>query len=256
MTQRDIFTPEEIVVPPRMREGIDNEAVATLVESIQRIGLQTPLSVRWSYDSDGCDIVTLVAGRHRLEAAKRLGMGLVDCVVFDCDENTARMWEIAENLHRADFTVAERAKHVAEWIRLCDLQPAQLDPIESRRADGRGHRPRSGINEAARQLGIDRKAAQRAVKIASLPEPVLEQARKERWSQSRLLNAAKPAPSVPPVRNGQEADEQAARDRLTPLLDQVEAALSDHGVAPAVLQALNHDERMFCSMLRQRLAAA
>jgi ParB family chromosome partitioning protein len=30
--------------------------------------------------------------------------------------NDARLWEIAENLHRAELTFAERAEHVAEWI--------------------------------------------------------------------------------------------------------------------------------------------
>ncbi len=30
------------------------------------------------------------------------------------------MWEIAENLHRAELTALERDEHVAEWIALAD----------------------------------------------------------------------------------------------------------------------------------------
>lgn len=30
----------------------------------------------------------------------------------------ARLWEIAENLHRSELTVQERADHVAEWVKL------------------------------------------------------------------------------------------------------------------------------------------
>jgi hypothetical protein len=59
-------------------------------------------------------------------------------------------------------------------------------------------------------------------------------------------------PLLPPVRNKLEADEQATRDRLTPLVDRVAHALVD--IAPTVLAALNNDESMFCSMLRERLA--
>ncbi len=78
--------------------------------------------------------------------------------------------EIAENLHRADLTVQERADHIAEWVRLTDrVQSAQIAPIESKRVDGRGHRKESGVNAVVRDLGIDRTEAQRSVKIASIP---------------------------------------------------------------------------------------
>ena len=49
--------------------------------------------------------------------------------------------EIAENLHRADLTALERDEHIAEWIRLADLQSAQLAQIETKRADGRRKGP-------------------------------------------------------------------------------------------------------------------
>jgi hypothetical protein len=59
----------------------------------------------------------------------------------------ARLWEISENLHRAELSVGERADQIAEWIRLTtEVQSAQVGPNESRRADGRGHRPAGGIS--------------------------------------------------------------------------------------------------------------
>lgn len=54
----------------------------------------------------------------------------------------------------------EHAEHVAAWIRLTGLQSAQLGPIESKRADSRGHRLAGGINAAVRELHIDRTEAQ------------------------------------------------------------------------------------------------
>lgn len=52
-------------------------------------------------------------------------------------DDEARMWEIAENLHRADLTVLERDEHIAEWVRLSDVQSSQAATIESKREDGR-----------------------------------------------------------------------------------------------------------------------
>ena len=72
-------------------------------------------------------------------------------------------------LHRADLTAAERDDHITEWARLTDakLQLAQLAPIESTRADGKGHRHESGVRAAARVLGLERTDVQRAIKVAS-----------------------------------------------------------------------------------------
>jgi hypothetical protein len=70
----------------------------------------------------------------------------------------------------------ERADNIARWLKLTG-QPAQAAPIESKRADGRGHRQESGINAAIRDLGIGRAEAQGSIKIASITP---EAARKSR----------------------------------------------------------------------------
>jgi ParB/RepB/Spo0J family partition protein len=71
------------------------------MESIKRIGLQTPITVRLY---DPADEPILISGRHRLEACKRLNMEFIDCIEFEGSETDARLWEIAENLHRADLS--------------------------------------------------------------------------------------------------------------------------------------------------------
>jgi ParB family chromosome partitioning protein len=76
----------------------------------------------------------------------------------------ARKAEIAENLHRAELTVQERADHIAEWVRLTEVS-AQVAPKPQ------GGRPESGVRAAARELGVERTEAHRAVKIASPPWP-------------------------------------------------------------------------------------
>lgn len=82
----------------------------------------------------------------------------------------ARLWEIAENLHRAELTVQERAEHIAEWVRLTEGKAAGATcagSLPDGRKAGPQHQAR-GINAATRELGIERTEAQRAVKIASM----------------------------------------------------------------------------------------
>lgn len=65
-----------------------------------------------------------------------------------------RLWEISENLHRAELSVLERAKLVKEWVGMTADHLPQVGAIESKREDGRGHRPESGVR-LARQLPVD-----------------------------------------------------------------------------------------------------
>lgn len=165
------------------RRPLNEDAISTLMASIEKVGLQYPITVRevdyWFDDQQGEQdgAYVLVAGAHRLEACKRLGMFHIEANVEAWDEKTARMWEIAENLHRADLTVLQRDEHVSEWIRLAELQSSQVATNESKREDGRGHRSESGVRAAARELNIDKDDAHRAVKVASLSDEAKEAAR-------------------------------------------------------------------------------
>ena len=60
----------------------------------------------------------VMAGRHRIAAARKLGWEEIEAREFDGDKDHARLWEIAENLHRADLTALERSEMIAEWVRL------------------------------------------------------------------------------------------------------------------------------------------
>lgn len=58
--------------------------------------------------------------------------------VMDADETQCRLWEIAENLHRAELSALERDEHVAEWIRLTGEKLRQPDAVSGGRGNGRG----------------------------------------------------------------------------------------------------------------------
>src|SRR6266850_8328030 len=91
-----------IIVPEGHRE-IDKEAIDGLADSIQAIGLQHPITVRRGADGE----CVLIAGRHRLEAYRRLGLPRIPARIME--ERWARLWSISENLHRVDPSQLDRA---------------------------------------------------------------------------------------------------------------------------------------------------
>jgi hypothetical protein len=112
----------------------------------------------------------------------------------------ARLWEIAENLHRAELTGAERREHIAEWAKLTGEKP-QLPhdgAIESKRADGRGSK--GGLRAAERELGIGHSEAQRAVKIASVTPEATEPSRPSE-PKAQALRASRIEIAALPARN-------------------------------------------------------
>ena len=108
--------------------------------------------------------------------ARRLGWETIPAQVVEVDRRGARLREIAENLHRNELTALERSTLVAEWCELIG-QSAQLEQIESKREDGRGHRPEGGDAKAARELNLSRGEVQRSKKVASLSPEAREAAR-------------------------------------------------------------------------------
>lgn len=184
---------DRIQVVDRLRSNLREETVTQIMESIPRVGgLLHPIAIRYvdgfAIDDDIIDgVPVLVAGRHRLEAMKRLGEQRIDCLIFET-ERQARRWEISENLHRNDLDRMQRAEHEAEWVKMEDEEGRSLQSghgvrNESKRDDGRGHRPESGIAKAARELPIPgkteeakRKHLSRSVLIAEKTTPEAKQA--------------------------------------------------------------------------------
>lgn len=176
---------EEIEIPEGRRQ-VDRAAVKRLAESIDRIGLRHPITVRRKRGESGKYI--LVAGLHRLEACRKLGREHVPATITSLSSGDARLWEIAENLHRADLTKLERDELVAEWVKIAgDEVLAQSEPKPS------GGRPEGGVRAAARDLGIERSDARRAVEVASLSDEAKQAARETGMDNNRsaMLAAAK-----------------------------------------------------------------
>lgn len=85
---------------------LDEGKVVSFMESIGRNGLRTPITV---FGEALAASVRLSAGGHRLEACRRLGRETILCFHEEGDAYDCELWEIDENLIRADLSPADRA---------------------------------------------------------------------------------------------------------------------------------------------------
>ena len=242
-----------VKVPEHRARGLDPAAVARLAESMAELGLQTPITVR-----DDGEWPVLVAGLHRLKAAEHLGWEKIDAIYLEGDERDARLWEISENLHRADLSAVERAEHIDEWRRLMVAKGAQVGhpPGGQQRSDagnkpqlvGNPGRPSKGHSATASALGVSHETVRRAERIAALPEDVRETAKAERWSQERLLEIARGKEAEDARRLNREADKLIAAQRI----DNATQWLS-HRLAATELHALGEMLAGVCAPLSKAL---
>jgi hypothetical protein len=69
------------------------------------------------------------------------------------NKDESRLWEIAENLHRAELTKLERDSNIAEWIKITERVSAQVA------AKPQGGRPEGGVRAASRGAPVPRGAS-------------------------------------------------------------------------------------------------
>lgn len=188
-----------IVSTPGLR-SLKDDAVASLAESMARVGQIVPITVNLDYRAANPDEVMpagatkyyVISGRHRVAAAAKLGWTTIECFVdYDADEVQAELWEIAENLHRAELTALERSEQIARWVVLTDQNV--LSQVATKHCVGR---PEGGVRAAARELGVDKDDAHRAVKVASLSDDAKQAAKEVGLDDNRsaLLQAARAEP--------------------------------------------------------------
>lgn len=96
------------ISPRSDARAVDPATIAGLAESIANVGLINPIRVRAS--GDGWEVI---AGVHRLEACKSLGLVEIAADVVTDDDLHAELAMIDENLCRAELTPSDRARQTA-----------------------------------------------------------------------------------------------------------------------------------------------
>ncbi len=129
------------------RERFDPEALEELADSIRQHGVLQPIAVR----ALGGGYYQIIAGERRWRAAREAGLDTIPVRVMEADDRSARVLALVENLQRQDLNPVEQAKGLNSLMK--DFGLTQ--------------------EAAAEQVGFSRPAVANALRLLSLPEPVL-----------------------------------------------------------------------------------
>ena len=160
-TQRRILDVASIAEGDRLRP-VDPEKVAQVARSFDEIGQITDIEVR--PQGEGW---LLVAGAHRLAAARKLGWTGIAASIFDGSDDLARLREIDENLFRHELNPLDEAVFLAERAEIY----RRLHP-ETAQFKGRMKTPaklagvpkaRAFSEDVAERTGIGRRTVERAL---------------------------------------------------------------------------------------------
>jgi hypothetical protein len=224
---------DNIRVDTRLRR-LDRAHLKFIADSISKIGLKTPIHI-----AKVDDRYRLVAGFHRLEACRQLGHQEIAAVVVDMDDITRQIWEIDENLARAELTAAEEAIHLARRKELYELKGGKI------LATPGGVQNVGFAKDAAEQIGRSKQGIHAAIAraeripdiqllvntsldkgveldaLAKLPEAE-QSALIEAATAGKKVSARSPKAPKPPAERRQE--------KVQPPVEAVAASADDDGV--------------------------
>jgi len=154
---------DKIKVNPGRREALP-EHIEELAKSIAEVGLLNPITVDREY--------TLIAGLHRLEAAKRLGWTEIECTVSSLEGLQAELAEIDENFVRCELTAVEygdlllRRKEIYETLHP-ETRKGQRNGKTSLKSENTSLlRTKSFTQDTADKLGIVKRTVERQIQAA------------------------------------------------------------------------------------------
>ena len=180
------------------RRDTEPEVIQKLSESMTVLGLLNPVAVSADH--------TLIAGLHRLEAAKSLGWTEIECNVCDLEGSQMELAEIDENYVRTNLTALERADLMKRRKKLYEtLYPETKAGISQaagmNRAKG-NHVSRtvrsttkSFLDDTAEKFGLSRSTVARMVQIGeNLTSAANEILKNTNVSQRTLLEISRMTP--------------------------------------------------------------
>jgi len=189
----------EIKVNPERREA-RAEAIRKLADSISELGLLNPITV-------DCEHI-LIAGLHRLEAAKLLGWTEIECTVSDLEGLQAELAEIDENFVRNDLSDAEfrelllRRKKVYENLHP-ETKAGVAQAVGMNRAMGNNvsapgaSTSKSFTSDTSEKLGISKRTVEENLQIAQNLTPTTKsiiQSTTEKIKKKDMLKLSRLSP--------------------------------------------------------------
>lgn len=182
------------------RRETDPAAVKELAGSISEVGLMNAITVDREY--------TLIAGLHRLEAAKLLGWSEIECNISSLEGLLAELAEIDENLIRRKLHYTDEGKQLA---RRKEIYEALHPETQQGKRNGQtskkdtvsvlGAKPFA--EDAAEQLGTTARSVRRKIQVSQKLEPeVQDLAKKENIRFRDALKLSR----LPPVQQKEAAN--------------------------------------------------
>ncbi|MCZ7535587.1 MAG: ParB/RepB/Spo0J family partition protein [Acidimicrobiia bacterium] len=136
------------------RDHFDEEALASLADSIREVGVLQPVLVRET--GDGYE---LIAGERRWRAARRVGLQTVPAIVRGADDASSLQQALIENVQREQLNPLEEAAAYQQLI-----EDFQLTHDDVARRVGKG---RATISNTLRLLQLP-PAVQRLLQLGTL----------------------------------------------------------------------------------------
>lgn len=151
---------QDIKVGNRKRVA-NKQKVQDIAQSIKTLGLLNPITVTPKLE--------LVAGLHRLEACRMLGLKKIDAVVKDFNRLKHELAEIDENLIRHELSIMEQGEMLLQRDQI--LEAMHLRAKNGRPKKGENNSPFLTTAKMAREVGISERVAQQRKQIARSISP-------------------------------------------------------------------------------------
>ena len=179
--RRSLPTPIDMIVVEGRLRSVDEAAVEHMAESMQRLGQLYPIQVNTIEPGQ----FRLVAGAHRIAAARKLGWTHIEAfLVDDLEEEEISLLEIDENLFRAELNSLDRCRFLAKRKEIYErlhpetrhganlvLPPRQHDKINGLRP---AERAPSFVEDTAASTRWSRRTISRSTRIGERISPDLQ----------------------------------------------------------------------------------
>lgn len=119
----------DIIAKNNIRKEIDEEKLKELANSINQIGLISPITVIKSKENGKYEVV---AGYRRLEAIKLLGEDTIEAIIIDVDELSREKIKIDENEIREPVSLVDQAVWIKRLQKKYDMNIEQLQKTLSK----------------------------------------------------------------------------------------------------------------------------
>ena len=212
----------DIIVAEKDFRPLDDKTVKDLVESFAEVGLMHPPTVYIKKPKDESDSkeIHLVAGHHRLTAAKTAGWEYIDVIVVERNKEKNLMRQTTENLHRSSLTKLQQGKEIKKWLEMHlakeDGQVAQPNDKRISAAAKQFDKSRRTIKRLIEAGAIEPKAAL-ALKEAKLDDngQILDQVAHEKPEKqaARVERIVRDRAKKPPNRKGKGGAENGGKDK-------------------------------------------